>query len=184
MSFSPAEKTIIRFIGIFIGLILLWYLVYDLLIHPWGKLDTLIINNCSRWSLVLLEFFGYTTFMGNHPTIRTVGIDGTGGLWIGDPCDGLTIFAIFCFFILAFPGKWKHRIWFIPVGILLLHFFNILRIAVLCIILYKKPAWLNFNHTYLFQILMYGLTFILWYVWIKRFSGMKLQLKKEDENQS
>lgn len=38
---------------------------------------------------------GFPVFAGNNPTIRTIGIDGTNGLWIGDPCNGLSLFALF-----------------------------------------------------------------------------------------
>jgi exosortase family protein XrtF len=151
-----------------------WMMLYEWVIHPWGWLDQLVINDESRWSLYFLEALGFPTFMGHHATIRTIGIDGTQGLWIGDPCNGLTLFALFTFFVIAYPGKWYHKLWFIPAGITLIHFLNIFRIVGLCIIVRKNPEWLGFNHTYLFQVLMYGFVFLLWYVWIKRFSGQKL----------
>jgi exosortase family protein XrtF len=118
----------------------------------------------------LLKVIGFDTFQGNHETIRTIGIQGTHGLWIGDPCNGLTLFALFSLFIAAYPGKWKHKLWFIPLGVTLIHFMNVIRITALCIITLKSPQWLNFNHTYLFQTLMYLFIFALWYVWIRKFS--------------
>lgn len=169
MNWSP-ERRLLLFIGIFLALYLGWMMLYEWVIHPWGKLDRLVINDSSLWALYLLEAFGYPTFSGNNPTMRTIGIDGTSGLWIGDPCDGLTLFALFTCFILAYPGNWKswlHKLWFIPIGITLIHALNIARITGLCIILLKKPGWLKFNHTYLFQILMYAFIFFLWFVWIK-----------------
>jgi exosortase family protein XrtF len=180
MKFSSTEKSILRFAGLFLGLIIGWFLLYDLVLHPWGKLDQLVINDCSRWSLFLLESIGYKTFMGNHPTIRTIGVDGTGGLWIGDPCDGLTLFAVFSFFVIAFPGKINHKLWFIPAGIILIHTMNIVRISLLCIVLVNHSDWLNFNHTYLFQVIMYGFVFLLWFIWIKKFSGFEMRPTKSN----
>lgn len=170
MKFEEREKRILRFLALFIGLYAGWMMLYHWVIHPWGKLDTLVINDSSLWALWVLDTLGFSTFQGNHETIRTIGIAGTHGLWIGDPCNGLTLFALFSLFILAYPGKWKHKAWFIPAGIVLIHTLNILRIVALCIITQKAPDWLNFNHTYLFQILMYGFIFLLWYIWIKKFS--------------
>lgn len=169
MNFGIQEKKLIRFLVIFVALYITWMALYHWFIHPWGKLDTLVINDSSLWSLWLLKTLGYETFLGNHETIRTIGIAGTHGLWIGDPCNGLTLFALFSLFLVAYPGLWKHKAWYIPLGITLIHAMNIVRISVLCIITLQKPEWLNFNHTYLFQTLMYGFIFLLWYIWIKKF---------------
>lgn len=170
MKFDFRENKIVRFLALFLGLYTLWMIVYHYKIHPWGKLDMLVINDSSLWSLWLLETLGFDTFQGTSETIRTIGIQGTHGLWIGDPCNGLTLFALFSLFIIAYPGKWKHKAWYIPLGIALIHTLNIIRITALCIITLKWPASLDFNHTYLFQVLMYGFIFLLWYIWIKKFS--------------
>ncbi len=166
---SPDRRTLI-FIGLFLGIYLVWMMLYEWEIHPWGKLDTLVVNDASNWTLFILKKLDFQTFLGNNPTIRTIGIDGTHGLWIGDPCNGISLFALFTSFILAYPGSWKHKLWFIPIGISLIHTMNIIRITALCIIVLKRPEWLNFNHTYLFQVFMYGFIFLLWYIWIKKFS--------------
>lgn len=178
MKIEEREKKLIRFLGLFIGLYLVWMMLYHWLIHPWGKLDTLVINDSSLWAMWVLEIIGFDTFQGNHETIRTIGIQGTHGLWIGDPCNGLTLFALFSLFIAAYPGKWKHKLWFIPLGITLIHFMNVIRIAALCVVTLKAPEWLDFNHTYLFQTLMYLFIFFLWYIWIKKFSPEKVNEQK------
>jgi len=177
MKFGAQEKRLIRFIGVFIGLYALWMMLYEWVIHPWGKFDTLVINDSSLWALWLLKTLGFETFVGDNETIRTIGIAGTHGLWIGDPCNGLTLFALFSVFIAAYPGPLKHKAWYIPLGIALIHTMNILRITCLCIITLKKPDWLNFNHTYLFQTLMYAFIFLLWYIWIK-----KIPVNRTNEN--
>ncbi|MCX6313047.1 MAG: archaeosortase/exosortase family protein [Bacteroidetes bacterium] len=171
MKLSSSHRRTLIFIGLFLGIYLGWMMLYEWLIHPWGKLDTLVINDSSNWTLFILKKLNFHTFLGNNPTIRTIGIDGTHGLWIGDPCNGLTLFALFTSFILAYPGSWKNKLWFIPVGITAIYTMNIIRLTVLCIIVLKKPLWLEFNHTYLFQVLMYGFIFMLWYIWINKFSG-------------
>src|ERR1044071_4959788 len=167
MKFELREKRIVRFLGIFLGLYAAWMMLYHWVIHPWGWLDTLVINDSSLWSLWVLDKIGFATFQSNHETIRTIGIAGTHGLWIGDPCNGLTLFALFSLFIVAYPGNWKGKMWYIPVGITLIHTMNILRITALCIITKTSPDSLDFNHTYLFQVLMYGFIFLLWFIWIR-----------------
>lgn len=160
-----------RFIVLFIVLYLFWLMLYEWVIHPWGKLDTVVINDSSLWTAYVLELMGYESFISDNATIRTVGIDGTHGLWIGDPCNGLTLFALFAIFIVAYPGPWKHKLWFIPIGITVIHFLNVMRITALCIIVLKRPEWLDFNHTYTFQLLMYGFIFGLWWIWIQKISS-------------
>lgn len=170
MKFEAREKRIFRFLLLFLGMYAAWKMLYEWVIHPWGYLDTLVINDSSLWAIWVLDTLGFETFQGNHETIRTIGVQGSSGLWIGDPCNGLTLFALFSLFILAYPGNWKHKLWYIPAGITLIHIMNIIRIAVLCIITKNSPEMLDFNHTYLFQTLMYGFIFLLWYIWIKKFS--------------
>src|SRR6266568_2870732 len=120
---SKEDKTF-RFIILFLSLFLGWMMLYHWVINPWGQLDKLVINDASLWSLWILEKMGYAVFLGHDPIIRTIGIDGTNGLWIGDPCNGITIFALFTFFIIAYPGSWKKKLWFIPLGITLIHTLN------------------------------------------------------------
>lgn len=170
MKFEAREKRLLRFLLLFLGMYTAWKLLYELVIHPWGVLDTLVINDSSLWAIWVLDTLGFETFQGDHATIRTIGLQGSHGLWIGDPCNGLTLFALFSLFILAYPGSWKHKLWYIPLGITLIHAMNIIRIASLCIITKKSPEMLDFNHTYLFQIIMYGFIFLLWFIWIKKFS--------------
>jgi len=173
------KSKVARFLAFFLLLYLAWYLLYTLVLHPWGGLDRLVINNTVDLSEGLLQLLGYETFNDNNPTMRTVGIDGTHGLWIGDPCNGLTLFALFTAFLVTFPGPWRHKAWFIPAGIAIIHAANILRIASLCIIVKNAPEWLDFNHTYTFQILMYVVIFLLWMWWVRRYSGLPVSRKKD-----
>ena len=65
----------------------------------------------------------YTVFTGVD---RVIGIDGSGGLWIGDNCNGIALFGLFSGFIIAFPGKWWKKIIYIPIGIVLIEFVNVI----------------------------------------------------------
>jgi exosortase family protein XrtF len=102
--------------------------------------------------------------------MRTLGIDGTHGLWIGDPCNGITLFALFTGFVIAYPGPVKRKIWFIPLGLFAIHIVNILRIVALAFITLYAPSYLEFNHTYTFTIIVYSFVFFLWMLWANKFS--------------
>ena len=110
-------------------------------------------------------------------SIRTIGIDGTHGLWIGDPCNGLVLFALFVGFVLVYPGPWKKKLWFIPFGIVTIHILNVLRIVGLALTVhyFPDPELLDFNHTvyvYLFGLWVCLLPLVR--IWATRFAKNKI----------
>lgn len=173
----------LRFLILAFGIYLAWYVVYEVWIHPWGKLDLIVINNLIAISSSMLSVLGYDLIppAPDGDIIRTIGIDGTHGLWVGDPCNGITLFSLFIVFVVAFPGPWKTKLWFIPAGMLFIHFINAFRIVGLAIVSKESPESLEFNHNYVFTTLVYGFVFLLWYIWIKRFSGIGADQSAGDE---
>jgi len=73
-------------------------------------------------------------------------------------------------FVLAYPGHQKNKLWFVPLGILLIHILNIIRVISLAIIAYYSPYSLSFNHTYTFTFFVYAFIFLLWMVWVNKFA--------------
>lgn len=169
-----------RFLTIGFVLYIGWYFIYEGWIHPSGWLDMMVIRNLESSSYLLLELLGYDTLTASHDVnIRTIGIDGTHGLWIGDPCNGITLFALFTGFVIAFPGSLKRKMWFIPLGLILIHLLNIIRIVALSLIIFyfPDPEVLDFNHNYTFTVLVYSGVFALWYWWAVKLSGVSIKQK-------
>ncbi|MBL7888538.1 MAG: archaeosortase/exosortase family protein [Bacteroidia bacterium] len=157
----------IRFLLTILGLYLLWYILYKTVIQPLNHVDMFVINitiSISKW---ILELFNYTVFTG---TERVIGVDGTGGLWIGDNCNGITLFALFTWFIVAYKGKIKYKIPYILLGIVTIELLNVFRIVGLAILDTISRTWTEFNHTYTFTILIYGYIFLLWMIWVNKYS--------------
>ncbi|MGP8217180.1 MAG: exosortase X [Bacteroidia bacterium] len=177
MLFSILKKPLYQFLLRALGFYVFWYLVYELWLHPYSSVDIWVVKTTMNTARYLLDMLGFATF-GREP--RLIGIDGTPGLWMGDNCDSIELCAIFSGFIIAFPGFWKHKLWYIPLGWILITFMNILRIIALALIQrYCSRNFLDFNHTYAFTILVYGFIFILWFIWIKRITDREaLFLKK------
>ncbi len=170
---SAGRDPLFRFLLLSALLYTAWYLVYAFLLHPWGVIDRALIDHLIAWSGALLRGLGYSLIPepAGAEQIRTIGVEGGHLLWIGDPCDGLGLFAVFLVFLIAYPGPWRHKLWFGAVGILSIHLINAVRVAALCIIVSINYEWLNFNHDYTFYVIVYGWVFLLWYIWVKRFAG-------------
>ncbi len=168
------ENKILFFLLKAFGLYLFWYILYDLWLHPKSTLDNLISTNLAYWSSLIIKSLGFIAIdsvAASSEIITVIGIDGTHGLWVGDPCNGITLFALFVGFIIAYPGKIKNKLWFIPLGLLSIHIINILRIVSLCLIVLYKPDSLAFNHTYTFTILVYAYVFWLWLIWSNKYAN-------------
>jgi exosortase family protein XrtF len=175
------ENKVLFFLLKALLLYILWYVLYDLWLNPYGNIDEWVINNLVELSsFVLKNIMGYRLMPEPllAENIRTVGIDGTHGLWIGDPCNGLTLFALFTGFVIAYPGPVKRKLWFIPMGILTIHLLNVIRIVCLSLIVKYAPEYLKFNHTYTFTFLVYSYVFILWMLWANRYSQTEVQGEK------
>ena len=149
-----------------------WIVVYEIWLNPIGTFDLFVIDKLIIQSGYVLELFNYNLIPDviYDTEFRTIGVDGTHGVWIGDPCNGLTVFALFTGFIIAFPGNWKKKLLFIPFGIITIHILNVIRVSALCVILLKSPESLDFNHTYVFTSIIYAYIFLLWYWWADKLS--------------
>jgi len=157
-------RPVLRFLILATGLYILWYVVYDLWLHPTGQLDSIVVENSIVLAKSVLARLGYSVFTDT----RMIGVAGAGGVWIGDPCNGVQLFALFAGFIIAFPGLGIHKLWFIPAGILSIHLLNVMRICALILIQKHAPGSLNFNHTYTFTFFMYAFIFGTWMLWVKK----------------
>jgi exosortase family protein XrtF len=154
---------------------LLLYLVYQFGIKRFTLYDQKFIGLIIEQSDAILHLLGYTTFkILEDRNLQVIGIDGTNGLWVGPNCNAITLFFLFGVFIAAYPGRQKHKLWFIPAGMIAIHIINLIRVVVLCILaLYVSPEYLDFNHTYTFTFLVYAFIFMLWMIWVNRFAAAK-----------
>ena len=169
---SFLKKPVIRFLAAILILYILWYVVYDLWLHPRQKTDLFVVDLTIAISKFILEILGYAVFTGEE---RVIGIDGTGGLWIGDDCNGIALFALFAVFIIAYRGPVKIKLIYMLLGILSLELLNVLRVTGLAILDTHSRAWTEFNHTYTFNVIIYGYIFFLWMLWVNKFSMLSTE---------
>lgn len=85
-------------------------------------------------------------------------------------CNALSVIILFIAFIIAFSGKLKNTLLYIICGSVLIHILNVARIALLCVLLYRFPAQEHLLHGVVFPLIIYGIVFLLWVIWVNKFS--------------
>lgn len=85
-------------------------------------------------------------------------------------CNGLSVIILFTAFIVAFSGRIKTTVLYIIGGSLLIHILNVGRIALLSVLLYYFPKQEHFLHGVVFPLFIYGVVFLLWIIWVNKFS--------------
>ncbi len=173
MRFSIKQNPFLKFLLLAGVTYLTLYLIHSFVIKKYTTYDQSFIALIIKFSESTLKLMGYKTFtVLQNIDVQVVGIDGSSGVWVGSNCNAISLFILFAVFIIAYPGKIKHKIWFIPFGILLVHLINILRVVALAILAYKHPQWLQFNHTYTFTFMVYVFIFALWLWWANKLSKL------------
>ncbi len=101
----------------------------------------------------ILKFLGEPNF--------TSGIhfffDRPGGRWdmaVTEHCLAIPAMVIFSAIILAFPGSFKNKLWFIPLGVFFIFLINIVRLVFLCLVFVHYPYNIySFFHKYVYVLI-------------------------------
>lgn len=94
-----------------------------------------------------------------------------GYITVNESCSGLKQFYQIAVLFILFPGPWKHKLWFIPAGWLIMFFTNVFRIIVLSLVLVWKPEYWTFSHDWILRPFFYVVIFALWVWWVERYGG-------------
>jgi exosortase family protein XrtF len=165
------KNAFIKFLVFASVLYLLFFLLHQFVIRRYTTYDQKFIGTIITNTNWFLKQIGYKTFLVlQDRDFQVIGIDGSNGVWVGSNCNAISLFYLFSVFVIAYPGHQKSKVWFIPLGILCIHFLNIIRVITLAIIANHAPQYLNFNHTYTFTFAVYAFIFGLWMVWVNKFS--------------
>jgi exosortase/archaeosortase family protein len=90
--------------------------------------------------------------------------------------------ALYTGFLIAFPGNIKSKLYFIGIGTLVIWILNIIRIAALAMLDTISREWTEFNHTYTFTLVMYGVIFLTWYIWLNKYAHVRTKKSKEENH--
>lgn len=152
----------------------LCFFLYEFIVKRNTMGDQLFIRDIINLCQLIFKMMGYETFASKEVNdVQVFGIDGSNGVWIGGPCNGITLMFLFAIFIIAYPGNLKNKLWYLPLGVVIVYSINILRIIALALISFRCPQYLDFNHTYTFTFIAYSAVFGLWMLWVNKFSVSK-----------
>lgn len=125
----------------------------------------------------LVSLFRDTVYMTDAHTIRFESGAGTTIIW---GCSGLKQMFIWFWLILTVrPWNFQFsnlkfqiaKLWYILLGWVCCHGFNILRIALIAMLIEYHPDWFHLLHDYLFKYLFYALLFGLWVLFVEKVRG-------------
>ena len=134
-----------------------------------------VTNLVARQTGSLLNSVGYTAIMEPHPKEPSIKIvlNGKFVATIVEGCNAISIIILFLSFVFAFFGSFRSTLLYAFAGSIIIYAFNLIRIVVLSIGLYHYPWRREFLHTVVFPLLIYGTVFLLWMIWVNRFSKSK-----------
>ncbi|HEX8428443.1 exosortase X [Hymenobacter sp.] len=176
----PPARSLRRFLVLAVVLYLIWFFTYEYWVLPDGRLNSFLSQNIAAASVGLLRILGFPASL--DPERSTLVMMGKQqAVYVGDYCNGLVLYVLFMGFVLAYPGPVRHKLWFIPVGILSIYALNVIRVAALAINHLYSYKTVDFNHHYTFTFVVYGCIFLLWMLWARRLALPATTVRSQSE---
>lgn len=79
-------------------------------------------------------------------------------------CNGMKQMIFFFLVVLLTPGRHVHKLWFVPLGLIVVYLFNLLRISTILSFSHYNASWFDFMHEsskYIFYLVIFG----MWVIW-------------------
>lgn len=157
-----SRKPILRFCLFFILFIILFAgltatAVADRYLHrPLARLFASL-------SVPFLAPFGEIQASGTYLTFRGFGVE------IAEACNGVLPTYVYLSAVLAFPSRWRDKLWGILIGIPAVFLINLVRIVTLVMFGAFWPDQFEQVHIYVWQALIVALSMGIWVFWAERF---------------
>lgn len=97
--------------------------------------------------------------------------DGDGVINVFEGCNGVNVMIVFVAFMVAFGGSVKQMIWFVPLGLVIIHLFNLLRIILLYVAAQQNSQYFYYIHKYFFTAALYLVVIALWIIWVTKLNN-------------
>lgn len=168
MSLFQDFKPSILFLAKFIGLYIILNIMYGFYLDASkGEADSM-----TQWvtaqTAAIISTYENEISTGPKDDLKSVYIFKAKNavLSVYEGCNGLNVMVIFVSFLIAYGRIGIKMLWFVPLGLLVIHLFNLLRIILLFHVTISMPDFLYFSHKYLFTAFIYIAVFGMWALWI------------------
>lgn len=190
--FNSLKNNIPLPIRLFLGkaflFFVIWKIIYGVFLYNSNTLDNLLTNHVGTASVQILNNF---TSLSGFTEKEEIYSEILGGeiiehksfaiyhynykvLNIAHACNGLELLVLYIGFIVCMPSSFKRKLLYIVIGVIILDIVNILRCVGLIYLREYFHAYFQFAHHYLFKVIVYSTTFLLWVIFTR-----KIQLKNE-----
>lgn len=169
--FRPAFLFLAKFLAIyFIG-----NLIYGIFIESFRDKPDPLTWSATKQSAVVLNLIGFETSAVINPLAPTVFLKENNKtvLNVYEGCNGVNVMIVFVAFLFAFRGSLRTLLWFLPLGILVIHAANLARICLLFYSAIYNEQYFYYFHKYFFTAILYLIVFILWGFWAIRLYNKK-----------
>jgi exosortase/archaeosortase family protein len=189
---DPKNRSTVN-VGLFILLIISFHFLYlgwqALGYWPVGKLvyslmlwSVDLVYSQSCWVLDHIFHIDITT-ISEKRLIATPNKDGGWARVIIAPeCASLKQWMHWIFLMVLFPGPWKHKLWYIPAGLVIIEWTNVVRICGVLMMQIPWPNSFHLAHDYIFKFFFYFVIFLMWVLWVEKFYNPTL-INKVKQNE-
>ena len=188
---DPQNRSTVN-VGLFILLIISFHFLYlgwqALGYWPIGKLvyslmvwSVDLVYSQSCWVIDHIFHIDITTVSEQ----RLIATPNKEGGWarviIAPECASLKQWMHWLFLMILFPGPWKHKLWYIPAGLVIIEWTNVIRICGVLMMQIPWPHSFHLAHDYIFKLFFYFIIFLMWMIWVEKFYNPTLTNTKQDE---
>lgn len=184
---DPKNRSTVN-VGLFILLIISFHFLYlgwqALGYWPVGKwVDWLMTWSVNRvyiqscWVLDHILRVDITT-ISERRLIAAVNCKGDfARVFIATECASMKQWMHWLFLMILFPGPWKHKLWYIPVGLVIIELTNVVRICGILLMQIPFPNSFHLAHDYIFKFFFYLVIFLMWMLWVEKFYNKSTKTK-------
>ena len=187
---DPKNRSTVN-VGVFILLIISFHFLYlgwqALDYWPVGKWvaqlmvwSVNMVYNQSCWVLDRVFHIDLITVTSQRVLATPNSEGGWARVVIAPECASLKQWMHWIFLMLLFPGPWKYKLWYIPIGLVIIEWTNVIRICGILMMQIPWPNSFHIAHDYIFKVFFYLVIFLMWMLWVEKFYNPSLKSKQHE----
>lgn len=168
-------RLFLQFLGVFLLSYLFLIGIYQLYLSQFDVSNleydgfTNLVAEQTRFVLEVFNFNVQLSPSTFDPSVLVL-VNGVSVVRIVEGCNAISVMILFVAFVLSFSKGILRTAGFIVAGLLIIHILNVSRIVLLTIGIIKYPEYEHFLHGVVFPLVIYGTVFLLWIIWVTKFT--------------